>query len=127
MTACLRCGSQMNKHYWHGAVCPNCRQVDAINKQTKILSGQSKGNGGGGVGGVVTAILNSIFGLILAMSEMIIRGIFSAIRIIFEKISPTFKNWEKENPDQFRKFVGLAAIIAIVALIIFGALRKSNT
>jgi hypothetical protein len=90
----------MNTHYLHGAVCPNCRQVDAINKQTKALSGQTR-QSGGGVAGVVEVFLN----FFLQAFALTLKLFWKIYVEMFRFLGSGIKALYDRNPQKFMKVV----------------------
>lgn len=118
----------MNKHYWHGAVCPNCRHVDAINKQTKALSGQNKQSGGGIVAGVVGAFLNLFIQGFILITKLFIKIYAEMFRLLRDGLKFAYDR----NPGKFMKIVkgiaiaiGAAFAILAVAAFISGVMKAS--
>lgn len=145
---CGRCGTT----YTSTIGCPNCKQIDAINKQTKVqekqlkemqrankaAGGGSGGGSGGGMGDAFSTGYNSsgadvVIGLFRASVNALViafKILWQIVLVSFQLVKKTFEminQFRTDNPVLFNKIIKYSLItIAVLVLtsVIINGIRE---
>ena len=105
--------------------CPNCKQIRAIEKQTKLQAKQFKAqqkamSGAGGGGGMVVGLVTAFFNFVIVSGEMALRINLAMWKGIFGWLSAR----HAQNPDAFwKRFFQISMVIlALIVLLTINAI-----
>jgi hypothetical protein len=103
---CGRCGA---KGYKNG-ICPNCKQIDAMNRQTKLQAKQFKSqakmqSGGGGGGGAIAGVVEVFLNFFLQAFALTLKLFWKIYVEMFRFLGSGIKALYDRNPQKFMKVV----------------------